>query len=69
MGKTMEEVVKKKNNKLTNMKTYYKTTIIKPVCCQYKNRQRNQWNRTQNFRISNFQEKGMQSAVLEKLVF
>ena len=40
----MEEAVKKKKmtNKLTNVKTYNKATIIKPACCQCKNRKRNQ---------------------------
>ena len=40
----MEEAVKKKKmtNKLTNVKIQNKNTIIKPVCCQCKNRKRNQ---------------------------
>ena len=40
----MEEAVKKKKmtNKLTNVKTQNKTTIIKPVCCQCKIRKRSQ---------------------------
>ena len=44
IDKTMEEAVKKKKmtNKLTNVKIQNKNIIIKPVCCQCKNRKRNQ---------------------------
>lgn len=45
------------NNKLTNMKTCYKTTIIKPVCCQCKNKQRNQWNRHRILEFQIFKKK------------